>query len=95
MNLTTILAQVEVTPSADGMPGGDLARTLLGWGAQVALWGCLASLLVGGAVWGLSQWGGNSYQAGRGRTFALAGAVGALVTGLAPEIVNTLFGQAN
>ena len=86
-----LMAQVDVKPSADGMPGGALAQKILGWTDQVALWGSLASLLIGSAVWGLSQHAGNGYQAGRGRTFAVAGAIGALLAGLAPTIVNTLF----
>ena len=89
-----VLAQVRVEPSADGMPGAALAGRLLSWLAQGALWGSLASLLVGSAVWGLSQHAGNGYVAGRGRTFALAGAAGALVAGLAPAVVNTLFNSA-
>ena len=92
--LPLILAQVQVSPSADGMPGAALVGRLLSWLAQGALWGCLASLLVGSAVWGLSQHAGNGYVAGKGRTFALAGAVGALVAGLAPAVVNTLFNSA-
>ena len=47
---------------------------------------------MGGAVWGLSQVTGNSIQGGRGRVFALGGAAGAIVTGLAPTIVNELSG---
>ena len=87
----TFLGQVTVAPSSDGMPGGALAQKVLNWTDQVALWGSLASLLIGAAVWGVSQHAGNGYQAGRGRNFAVAGAVGALLAGLAPTIVNTLF----
>ena len=86
-----LLAQVTVTPSATGLPGGALAQKVLNWTSQIALWGSLASLLVGAAVWGISQHAGNGYQAGRGRNFAVAGAVGALLAGLSPTIVNTLF----
>jgi len=86
-----VLAQVNVTPDANGLPGGALAQKVLNWTSQIALWGSLASLLVGAAVWGISQHAGNGYQAGRGRNFAVAGAVGALLAGLAPTIVNTLF----
>ncbi|MEZ5278976.1 MAG: hypothetical protein R2770_00755 [Acidimicrobiales bacterium] len=58
----------------------------------LGLAGSLASLLVGGAVWGLSQMTGNTIQGGRGRAFALGGAAGAVVVGLAPTIVNELSG---
>ncbi len=89
--VASVLAQVTVTPSATGLPGGALAQKVLNWTSQIALWGSLASLLVGAAVWGISQHAGNGYQAGRGRNFAVAGAVGALLAGLSPTIVNTLF----
>jgi hypothetical protein len=89
--LMGLIAQVSVTPDANGLPGGALAQKVLNWTSQIALWGSLASLLIGAAVWGVSQHAGNGYQAGRGRNFAVAGAVGALLAGLAPTIVNTLF----
>ena len=89
-----VVAQVSVTHTSGGMPGGALAQKLLNWTSQAALWGSLTSLLVGAMVWGLSQHMGNGMHAGRGRTFAMAGAVGALLAGLAPTIINTLFGAA-
>ena len=89
-----VVGQVNVTPTTRGLPGGELAQQLLDWLAQGALWGCLAALLIGGLVWGLSARVGNSMQAGTGRTFAIGGAVGALVAGLAPTIVNTFFNEA-
>ena len=84
-------AQVTVNPDSNGMPGGALAQKILNWTDQIALWGSLASLLIGACVWGIAQHAGNGYQAGRGRNFAAAGAIGALLAGLAPTIVNTLF----
>ncbi len=89
-----VVGQVNVTPTTRGLPGGELAQQLLDWLAQGALWGCLAALLIGGLVWGLSARAGNTMQAGTGRTFAIGGAVGALIAGLAPTIVNTFFNEA-
>ena len=69
-----------------------------GWsndGCSIALWGSLASILVGAAAWGLSQQSGYATGASRGRTLALAGVVGALLAGLAPSIVNLLFKAAS
>jgi hypothetical protein len=51
-------------------------------------------LLVGAGIWGISQHFGNGYQAGKGKILAAAGAVGAVLTGLAPIVVNTLFNAA-
>jgi hypothetical protein len=84
-------AAVELAPTADGLPGGAFAQTLLNWLGQVALWASLASMLLGGAPWGLSQQAGNGYQATRGRSLALAGAIGTILAALAPDIVNQLY----
>ncbi len=92
--MAPVFGQVNVTPTTSGLPGGELAQKLLDWLAQGALWGCLAALLIGGLVWGLSARAGNSLQAGTGKTFAIGGAVGALIAGLAPTIVNTFFNEA-
>ena len=89
--LVSLVAQVQADPSSAEQPGGELFQKVLNWTMQIALWGSLASLLIGAAVWGISQHAGNGYQAGRGRNFAAAGAVGALLAGLSPTIVNTLF----
>lgn len=89
-----ILSQVTVTPSTGGMPGAHFLQQLLGWVAQIALWGCLLSILGGGAYWGLSQHGGNSYGASKGKMLVLGGAIGAAVCGGAAIIVNTLYGAA-
>lgn len=89
------LAQVEVDADSDGMPGADLIQTLLDWTQMVALWGSLAALLGGAAIYGLAREGGNYGAAHRGRTLAMGGAVGALLAGLAPEAVNLLFDAAS
>ncbi len=89
-----ILGQVTVSPSTAGMPGANFLQQLLGWVAQISLWGCLLSILGGGAYWGLSQHGGNSYGASKGKMLVLGGAIGAAVCGGAAIIVNTLYGAA-
>jgi hypothetical protein len=48
-----LLAQVSVSPSSSGMPGGALIQQLLGWLDQVALWGALAGV-VGACLAGLA-----------------------------------------
>ncbi len=88
-----VLRQIEdVTPSTEGLPGAELWTQILGWLAWAGLAGSLASLFIGGAVWGLSHAAGNSMQSSKGKAFALGGAAGAIVTGLAPTIVNELSG---
>lgn len=90
-----VLAQVSVSPSSDGMPGADLIQQLLNWGQMVSLWGSLAALLVGAAMYGLAREGGSYGGASRGKALALGGVVGAILAGLAPTAVNMLFQAAN
>lgn len=93
--VASVLGQVEVTPTAEGMPGGAMAQELLNWAGQIGLWGSLLSILVGAAIWGVSQQFGNGYQSGKGKVLVGAGAIGAIITGLAAIIVNTLFTTAS
>ena len=92
--IAVVVAQVSVTPSTSGMPGAALLQQILGWLSQVALWGSLASILVGAAVYGLAQNTGSYNNAFRGKQLALAGAIGAVLAGLAPTAVNMLFNAA-
>lgn len=87
-------AQVEVTPTSAGFPGGEMVQKLINWVGQFGLWGSVASLLIGAGIWGVSQQFGNGFQAGKGKILAAAGAIGAVLTGLAPVIVNTLYTAA-
>jgi hypothetical protein len=92
--IATWLAQVSVNPNSTGMPGGAFVQQLLGWLSQLALWGSLASILIGAALYGISQNTGNYAGGYRGKQLAAAGAVGAVLAGLAPTAVNLLFRAA-
>jgi hypothetical protein len=85
---------VNVTPTASGMPGAELVQRLLNWLTQIALWGSLASILCGAAIYGLAQQTGNYSGGYLGKRLALAGAVGACLTGVAPTAINMLFRAA-
>jgi len=93
--IASVLRNVNVTPTSAGMPGAAMMQQLLNWLSQVALWGSLASILAGAAVYGLSQNTGNYNGAFRGKQLAAAGAVGAILAGLAPTVVNLLFRAAS
>ena len=88
-------APVQVSPDATGMPGAAFAQQALGWLSQLALWGSLASILIGAGVYGIAQNSGNYNGAFRGKQLAGAGAIGACLAGLAPTAVNMLFGAAS
>ena len=79
----------DVSPSADGLPGAALFRQILAWGFWLALGVCGLAILYGAATWrGMN---GNSGRGVEGKMYVAAGAIGAMVIGLAPTIVNVLF----
>ena len=94
VRLGVVLGQVTVNPTSAGMPGGQLIQQMLNWLSQVALWGSLASVLVGAAVYGLSQNTGGYANAYRGKQLAIAGVAGACLAGVAPTAINLLFRAA-
>lgn len=93
----TVLAQqvVDVSPTSEGMPGAELIQKLLGWAQMVALWGSLAALFVGAAMYGLAREGGSYANASRGKGLAIGGCVGAILAGIAPTAVDMLFKAAS
>jgi hypothetical protein len=96
MRILTVTAQliadgVNASPSANGLPGAGFLQRLIDWTAQVGLWGSLAAMLIGAAMFGLSQQTGNYLGASRGKHLVLGGVIGAAITGLAPNIVNLVF----
>ncbi len=94
-HLRYLADDVTMKPSGIGIPGGKLVQQIINWAGQYGLWVSLIAMLIGGAVYGVSTYGGNSYQGSRGRTVALAGAAGAIIIGLAPSAINVLFKAAN
>ena len=88
--LRPVGAQVDVSPSTVGMPGA-------GCGAGVGLVDAVGVVAVvrgdrpgGGGLVGIGV-DGQLSGASRGKQFVLGGAVGALVIGLGPTMVNLLF----
>ena len=96
MIAVAMLAQkvVDVSPTSDGMPGAELILKLLAWAQMVALWGSVAALFVGAAMYGLAREGGSYANASRGKGLALGGCVGAILAGIAPTAVDMLFKAA-
>jgi len=92
--LSPVLAQVTSTPSSNGLPGAHLIQQMIDWLGQIALWGSLASILLGAAIYGLSQQSGNYAGGFRGKQLALAGVVGACLAGVAPTAINLVFKAA-
>jgi hypothetical protein len=78
------------SPSSTGLPGAELVRSIIGWGFWLGLAVCGLVIIYGAATWrGMN---GNSGRGVEGKMYVAAGAIGAMVIGLAPTIVSTLFG---
>ena len=89
-----VLAQVGADPTSTGLPGAQLLQQMINWLDQIALWGSLASILLGAAIYGLAQQSGNYAGGFRGKQLALAGVIGACLAGLAPTAINMFFAAA-
>jgi hypothetical protein len=89
-----LFADVTMSPGSAGMPGANLAQQMIDWLGQVALWGSLASILLGACIYGISQHAGNYNGGYKGRQLAVAGIIGACLTGIAPMAINLFFSAA-
>jgi hypothetical protein len=78
------------TPTA-GAPGSAAIQKLLDWGGWFALAASLGGLIMGAGLWAHSSTSGSYGGVHRGKQYVLGGAIGALVLGLAPLLISTLF----
>jgi MFS family permease len=85
------LADVQLTPNTNDLPGGQLLQQLMdglgGWALALALVG----LVVGAAAWALGSHGQNYQQTYVGRRAVLISGLAALLIGAGPAIVNFFF----
>jgi hypothetical protein len=82
---------VTVAPTGKGAPGADGVQKFLDWTGQYSLWMLLGALLLGGGIIGIGQLTGHQ-GASRGRSAITGAGLGTMVVGMAPFLVNTLFG---
>jgi hypothetical protein len=94
VTVARVLGQVSASPNGNGLPGAGFVQRLIDWAAEVGLWGSLVAVLLGAAMFGLAQQGGNYVGASRGKHIVLGGVIGAAITGLAPTIINLVFHAA-
>ncbi len=85
------LADVQLTPDTNALPGGQLLQHLMnglgGWALALALVG----LVVGAAAWAVGSHGQNYQQTFVGRRAVLVSGLAALLIGAGPAIVNFFF----
>ena len=82
---------VVVNPTAIDAPGQQTIQDLLNWLGQYSLWACVAAMIAGGGLFAWARRTGGHGMAVTGTALAGGGAVGTILVGLAPSIVNTLY----
>jgi len=78
------------TPTA-GAPGSGAVQKLLDWGGWFALAASLGGLIIGAGMWAHSSSTGSYGGVHKGKQYVLGGAIGALVLGIAPILLSTLY----
>ena len=85
------LADVQLTPNTNDLPGGQLLQQLMDGLGGWALAQALVGLVVGAAAWALGSHGQNYQQTYVGRRAVLISGLAALLIGAGPAIVNFFF----
>ncbi len=91
MYLMTLLAQVDLSPSSTGLPGGSVLADLVRGAAYLALYACGAGLVVGAGMWAIGGIGGNPYQVMGGKRAVLIASFAAIIVGASGFLVNHFF----
>ena len=91
MKVMNLLAQVNLNPDPDELPGGNVLSALTDGLAGFALVFCLIGLVVGAGMWALGSNSSNYNQTLVGKRAVVISAVAALLIGGAAAIINFAF----
>lgn len=86
--VTSIVAAISASPSPSGLPGSSVADKLVNGLFFYTLVGCLAGLFISVIVWVFSSRAQNYQYAATGRQGTIIAAVGALIAGAGPALIN-------
>jgi len=86
-----LLAQVNLNPDPNELPGGNVLSALTDGLAGFALVFCLIGLVVGAGMWALGSNSSNYNQTLVGKRAVVISAVAALLIGGAAAIINFAF----
>lgn len=91
-----ILAQIDIDPNTDGLPGIAQLRTIVGAVMTVGLILAVLALIVSAIVWAMGANSANPHLAGRGKSGVLIALGAAVLCGGAVTLVNFFWdvGQA-
>lgn len=87
-SLGVILAQIDIAPNADGLPGIAQLRTIVGAVMTVGLILAVLALIVSAIVWAMGANSSNPHLAGRGKSGVLVALGAAVLCGGAVALVN-------
>jgi hypothetical protein len=93
--LHPVLADPNVSPNQDGLPGVSEARKIVGALLTFGLIACVAGVVISSIVWALSSHNGNSHYASRGKVGVVVSAGAALLIGGADAIVTFFQGAGS
>lgn len=83
-----VLADVNITPNDNGLPGIAALRTIVGAAMTVGLVLSVLALIVAAVVWAFGAHAGNPHLAGRGKSGVLVACGAAALCGGAVAVVN-------
>ncbi len=84
---------VQATPDARKLPGGEVLKNLTDGIAAWALIASLVGLFIGAIVWALGSHTQNWQHTHHGKRAVMVSSLAALVTGAAPAIINFFASQ--
>lgn len=83
--------QIEIEPSSDGLPGGDLFQKIVNWAGQVAIWLFAIGFVVGCGMWAVGGLSGNPQSSARGQKTIFVSTGAAILVGGAAAILNIVY----
>ena len=88
MPLQNLLADVNVSPNASGLPGISELENIVGALLTIGLIASLAGLAIAAAAWAIGSHSANPVLAGRGKVGVIVAFVAAALTGGAVTLIN-------
>ena len=82
------LADINITPNSNGLPGISALQTIVGAVMTVGLILSVLALIVAAVVWGFGSHSSNPHLASRGKTGVLVACGAAIITGGAVAFIN-------
>lgn len=86
-----LFQNIEVTPSSDGLPGGELFQRIVNWAGQIGIWLVIMAFVIGAGMWALGTISSNPQTSARGQKAIGVAVLGAILLGGAAAILNIVY----